>query len=95
MLGGLVRANFIIVLDLAESSHRAKFSRMSVFLILVVKLLIRVLIILPLNYIMINKDGGRDRRFIRDAGLLVELSFPAVGSFQGLRVGSVGHDYTP
>jgi len=44
---------------------------------------------------MINKDGGRDRRLIRNAGLLVELSFPAVGSFQGLRVGSVGHDYAP
>ena len=44
---------------------------------------------------MINKNGGRDRRFIRNAGLFVKLSFPTVSSFQGLRVGGVGHDDAP
>lgn len=42
---------------------------------------------------MINKNGGGDRRLIRNAGLLVELSFPTVGPLQGLRVGGVRHDY--
>ena len=95
MLGGLVRANFIIVLDLIKLVYRAQFPLITLFLIPFVYLLIRVLIILPLNYIMINKNGGRDRRLIRNAGLLVELSFPTVSSFQGLRVRSVGHDNAP
>ena len=53
-----------------------------------------MLIILPLNYIMINKNGGRDRRFIRNISLLVKLSFPTVSSFQRFRIRSVGYDYT-
>lgn len=92
MLRGLVWADNIIVLDLRKLRDRAQSSLILLCLILLIDLLFLLLIILPLNYIVVDENGRRNRRLIGNAGLLVELSLPAVSPFKRLRIRSIGHD---